>query len=120
MIPITFSSTFLHKKQNIGAYFSTPLFHHVNDMVRVIYVVFDDGHIILPNTPQMTLHLEGNNINCDQSLVVCSNLFPDEKLSKISFTDFMDRVPAEKKSTFDITHTLINPMSIEELRLIFR
>lgn len=134
MIPITFSiaqlqdfasdfdsfSTYLHKKQEIGAYFSTPLFNHVNDIFRVIYVVFDDGHIILPNTPQMTLHFEGNNVNCDQSLVVCSNLFPDEKLSKISFTNFMDRVPAEKKSTFDIAHTLIEPMSIEELQSIFR
>lgn len=132
-IPITFSiaqlqdfasnpegfGTFLHEKQEIGAYFSAPLFHHVNDMFHVLYVVFDGGHIILPNTPQMSFRSEGKEVSCNQSFVVCSNLFPGEKLSKISFPDFLDRVPAEKKSKFDVVHTLINPMSIEELQSIF-
>ena len=133
IMPITFSiaqlqgfasntksfSKFLHEKQKLDAYYSTPLFHHVNDRYHVLYVVFDNGHIILPNIPRMSFHSEGKEISCDQSFIVCSNLFPNEKLSKISFTDFLDRIPTEKKSNFDIAHTLIGPMSIEELQSIF-
>ena len=112
--------TFLHKKQSIGAYFSAPLFYEVNDVLNVLYVVFDEGHIILPDTPQMTFRSKGNETVCDNAFIACPNLLPNEKLSRISFGDFMERVPAEKKSRFDCRHTLVEPMSIEELQEIFK
>ena len=112
--------TFLHEKQSIGAYFSAPLFYEVNGVLNVLYVVFDEGHIILPDTPQMTFRSEEDEVICDNSFVACSNLFPDEKFSRISFVDFLKRVPTEKKSRFDCHHTLVEPMSIEELQEIFK
>ena len=112
--------TLLHEKQSIGAYFSAPLFYEVSDVLNVLYVIFNEGYIIVPDTPQMTFRSEGIEAVCDSAFVACSNLFPDEKFSRIPFGDFMERVPAEKKSRFDCRHTLVEPMSIEELQIIFK
>lgn len=68
----------------------------------------------------MTFRSKGMEAVCDNAFVACSNLFPNEKLSRISFGDFMERVPTEKKSRFDCQHTLVEPMSIEELQEIFK
>lgn len=111
---------YLHEKQMISAYKSAPLFAQLDDVICSIYVFFDNGEIILPKEPEMKFTQDGEIYTCEESYIFIHDLFEGEKMSKMRFRDFVDRVPLEKKTEFDYRHILINPLTSEELQAIFK
>ena len=104
----------------ISAYKSAPLFAQLDDVICSIYVFFDNGAIILPRVPEMKFTQDGEIYTCEESYIFVHNLFEGEKMSKMRFDDFINRVPSEKKTEFDYRHILINPLTSEELQAIFK
>ena len=111
---------YLHEKQMISAYKSAPLFAQLDDVICSIYVFFDNGAIILPRVPEMKFTQDGEIYTCEESYIFVHNLFEGEKMSKMRFDDFINRVPSEKKTEFDYKHILISPLTSDELQAIFK
>ena len=111
---------FLHKKQKTDAYMSVALFGEFAGEISSHYVVFDRGEIILPKVPRMKCQVNGEETVCSKAYVIISELFPEEKSSRLDYKTFLERVPAEKKSEFDCEHFMILPLSVTELRTIFK
>lgn len=111
---------YLHEKQKIAAYKSAPLFAQLDDVICSIYVFFDNGAIILPRVPEMKFTQDGEIYTCEESYIFVHNLFDGEKMSKMRFDDFINRVPSEKKTEFDYKHILISPLTSDELQAIFK
>lgn len=113
-------SEFLHDRQKTGAYLATALLLELKGAVSSAYVVFDNAPIILPYEPCLQFVQDGLKYQCSKSYVIVSDLFTDEKYSQIEFSDFLERIPEGKKSEFDAKHFLLNPLTIDELKNIFR
>lgn len=113
-------STFLHEKQKIDVYYSTPLFVKLENTVCSVYVAIPDAPFILPNEPKMKFKQESEEFICGESYIFIHNLFAGEKFNKMNFNDFMNKIPSGKKSEFDYNHTLIEPLTTEELQTIFK
>lgn len=113
-------SEFLHDRQKTGAYLATALLLELKGAVSSAYVVFDNAPIILPYEPCLQFVQDGLKYQCSKSYVIVSDLFTDEKYSRIEFSDFLERIPEGKKSEFDAKHFLLNPLTIDELKNIFR
>lgn len=111
---------FLHKKQKVDAYMSVALFAEFAGEISPHYVVFDEGEIILPKVPLMEYQVNEENYLCNKAYVIVSDLFPEEKSSRMDYNRFLDSIPDEKKSEFDCNHLMIHPLSTKELRDIFR
>lgn len=111
---------YLHEKQMISAYKSAPLFAQLDDVICSIYVFFDNGEIILPKEPEMKFTQDGEIYTCKESYIFVRDLFEGEKISKMRFNDFVNRVPSDKKMEFDYKHVLFNPLTSEELQVIFK
>ena len=113
-------SYYLHEKQKIGAFYSYPIFFSLNEELISFYVGICNGEFILPNEPQMSFKKDGVEVQCDKALIAIPNVFPDDKLSKLDYQTFVDRVPKEKLSEFDCQHMLVSSLSLEELQSIFK
>jgi hypothetical protein len=111
---------YLHEKQKIAAYMSAALFAQLDDVICSIYVFFDNGEIILPKEPAMKFTQDGEIYTCKESYIFVRDLFEGEKISKMRFNDFVNRVPSDKKMEFDYKHVLFNPLTSEELQAIFK
>lgn len=111
---------YLHEKQKIAAYMSAALFAQLDDVICSIYVFFDNGEIILPKEPEMKFTQDGEIYTCKESYIFVRDLFEGEKISKMRFNDFVNRVPSDKKMEFDYKHVLFNPLTSEELQAIFK
>lgn len=111
---------YLHEKQKIAAYKSAALFAQLNDVICSIYVFFDNGAIILPREPEMKFTQDGEVYICEESYIFVHELFEGERVSKMSFSDFVNKVPSDKKTEFDHKHILYSPLTSEELRAIFK
>jgi len=113
-------SQFLDEKQGLGAFYSCPIFYTLNGEVISLYVGISEGEFILPNKPQMSFMNDGKEVQCDKALIAIPDVFPDDKLSKLDYQTFVDRIPKEKLSEFDCQHMLISSLSLEELQSIFK
>lgn len=113
-------SYYLHEKQRIGAFYSCPIFFSLNEELLSVYVGICNGEFILPNQPQMSFKKDGDEVQCDKALIAIPNVFPDDKLSRLDYQTFVDRVPKEKLSEFDCQHMLVSSLSLEELQSIFK
>ena len=113
-------SQFLDEKQGLGAFYSCPIFYTLNGEVISLYVGISEGEFILPNKPQMSFMSDGKEVQCDKALIAIPEVFPDEKISKLDYQTFVDRIPKEKVSEFDCQHMLVSTLSLEELQSIFR
>lgn len=111
---------YLHEKQKIAAYKSAALFAQLDDVICSIYVFFDNGAIILPREPEMKFTQDGEVYICEESYIFVHELFEGERVSKMSFSDFVNKVPSDKKIEFDHKHILYSPLTSEELRAIFK
>lgn len=111
---------YLHDKQKIAAYKSEALFAQLDDVICSIYVFFDNGAIILPKDPEMKFSQDGEIYTCEESYIFVHELFEGERVSKMSFSDFVNKVPSDKKTEFDHKHILYSPLTSEELRAIFK
>ena len=111
---------YLHEKQKIAAYMSAALFAQLDDVICSIYVFFDNGEIILPKEPEMKFTQDGEIYTCEESYIFVHDLFEGEKISKMRFNDFVNRVPSDKKMEFDYKHVLFSPLTLEELQTIFK
>lgn len=113
-------SQYLDERQKLGSFFSCPIFYSLDGEIVSIYVGLSDGAFILPNKPQMSFMNDGKEVPCDRALVAIPEVFPDEKISKLDYQTFVDRIPKEKLSEFDCQHMLVSSLSIEELQSIFK
>lgn len=113
-------SRFLNEKQRIGAFFSYPMFYSLDGKVVSLYVGISEGEFILPNKPQMSFMNDGKGVQCDKALIAIPEVFPDEKISKLDYQTFVDRIPKEKVSEFDCQHMLVSNLSLEELQSIYK
>ena len=113
-------SQFLDEKQGLGAFYSCPIFFFFYGEVISLYVGISEGEFILPNKPQMSFMSDGKEVQCDKALIAIPEVFPDEKISKLDYQTFVDRIPKEKVSEFDCQHMLVSTLSLEELQSIFR
>ena len=111
---------YLHEKQKIAAYKSAALFAQLDDVICSIYVFFDNGAIILPREPEMKFTQDGEVYICEESYIFVHELFEGEKISRMRFDDFVNRIPYDKKTEFDYKHILISPLTSEELQAIFK
>ena len=111
---------YLHDKQKIAAYKSAALFAQLDDVICSIYVFFDNGAIILPKDPEMKFSQDGEIYTCEESYIFVHELFEGERVGKMSFSDFVNKVPSDKKTEFDHKHILYSPLTSEELRAIFK
>lgn len=112
-------SQYLNEKQQIGAFYSYPIFCSLNGELVSIYVGISDGAFILPYTPQMSFKKEENEVQCNRALIAISDVFPDRKLSQLDYQTFIDRIPKEKKTEFDCQHILVTNLSNKDLQSIF-
>ena len=53
---------------------------------------------------------DGEVYTCEESYIFVHNLFEGEKISKMRFYDFVDRVPSDKETEFDYKHILVSPL----------
>lgn len=113
-------SQFLDEKQGLGAFYSCPIFYTLNGEVISLYVGISEGEFILPNKPQMSFMSDGKEVQCDKALIAIPEVFPDEKISKLDYQTFVDRIPKEKVSEFDCQHMLVSTLSLEELQSIYK
>ena len=113
-------SQYLDERQRLGAFYSCPNFYSLDGEIVSIYVGLSNGAFILPNKPQMSFMNDGKEVPCDRALVAIPEVFPDEKISKLDYQTFVDRIPKEKLSEFDCQHMLVSSLSIEELQSIFK
>ena len=113
-------SQFLDEKQGLGAFYSCPIFYTLNGEVISLYVGITEGEFILPNKPQMSFMNDGKEVQCDKALIAIPEVFPDEKISKLDYQTFVDRIPKEKVSEFDCQHMLVSTLSLEELQSIYK
>ena len=113
-------SQFLDEKQGLGAFYSCPIFYTLNGEVISLYVGISEGEFILPNKPQMSFMSDGKEVQCDKALIAIPEVFPDEKISKLDYQTFVDRIPKEKVSEFDCQHMLVSTLSLQEFQSIFR
>lgn len=111
---------YLHEKQKIAAYKSAALFAQLDDVICSIYVFFDNGAIILPREPEMKFTQDGEVYICEESYIFVHELFEGEKISRMRFDDFVNRIPYDKKTEFDYKHILISPLTSEDLQAIFK
>ena len=111
---------YLHEKQKIAAYKSAALFAQLDDVICSIYVFFENGAIILPREPEMKFTQDGEVYICEESYIFVHELFEGEKISRMRFDDFVNRIPYDKKTEFDYKHILISPLTSEELQAIFK
>lgn len=113
-------SQYLNNRQGLGAFYSCPIFYSLDGEIVSIYVGLSDGAFILPNKPQMSFKNEGKEVQCDKALIAIPDVFPGDKLSKLDYQTFVERIPKEKLSEFDCQHMLVSSLSLEELRSIFK
>lgn len=113
-------SQYLDERQRLGAFYSCPIFYSLDGEIVSIYVGLTDGVFILPNKPLMSFMNDGEEVQCGRALVAIPEVFPDEKISKLDYQTFVDRIPKEKLSEFDCQHMLVSNLSIEELQSIFK
>ena len=113
-------SQFLDEKQRLGAFYSCPIFYTLNGEVISLYVGISEGEFILPNKPRMSFMNDGKEVQCDKALIAIPEVFPDEKISRLDYQTFVDRIPKEKVSEFDCQHMLISNLSLEELQSIYK
>ena len=111
---------YLHEKQKIAAYKSAALFAQLDDIICSIYVFFDNGAIILPREPEMKFTQDGEVYICEESYIFVHELFEGEKISRMRFDDFVNRIPYDKKTEFDYKHILISPLTSEDLQAILK
>lgn len=113
---------YLHERQSLHPFYSIAWYvgsigHDTQNVVK--YVAIPDGKFVLPNSPEMTYHDGENSIEYDQAVVATPNLFKEGEIAEVDFLQFLSHVPDDKKMEFDCEHTLISPLSIEELQAIF-
>ena len=113
-------SQFLNEKQRLGAFYSCPIFYTLNGEVISLYVGISEGEFILANKPRMSFMNDGKEVQCDKALIAIPEVFPDEKIRKLDYQTFVDRIPKEKVSEFDCQHILISNLSLEELQSIYK
>ena len=111
-------SQYLNEKQQIGAFYSCPIFCSLKGEIVSMYVGISDGEFILPYTPQMSFNNDDKEVQCDRALVAIPDLFPG-KLSQLDFQTFIDRIPKEKKTEFDCQHILVTGLTNKDLLSIF-
>lgn len=113
---------YLHERQSLYPFYSIAWYvgsigPDTQNVVK--YVAMPDGNFVLPNSPEMTYHDGENSIEYDQAVVATPNLFKEGEIAEVDFLQFLSHVPDDKKTEFDCEHTLIYPLSIEELQAIF-
>lgn len=112
--------SYLHEKQKDEAYLAVPMFGKYLGALSSIYVVFDNGYIILPKEPERDFYDEHNHKRTSKrALILIADLHNKGEYSSIEYETFMSKMPNEKKKEFDFKHILIQPMSIQELRKIY-
>lgn len=113
-------SEYLNIRQQIDAFYSCPIFFERDSELYSLYVGISEGTFIIPKCPEMTFVSNGVNKECSKALIAVSEVFPDEGTSMIDYQTFINRIPEEKVSDFDCQHFLVSPLSIKELKSIFR
>ena len=110
---------YLHERQSIYPFYSIAIYVSSDSEKTVKYVAIADGKFVLPNNPQMTYHDGENSIEYDKAVIATPNLFKEGEIAEVDFMQFLSHVPDDKKAEFDCEHTLISPLSVEELQAIF-
>ena len=110
---------YLHERQIIHPFYAIAWYFSSDTEKIVKYVAIPDGNFVLPNSPEMTYHDGENSIEYDQAVVATPNLFKEGEIAEVDFLQFLSHVPDDKKTEFDCEHTLIYPLSIEELQAVF-
>lgn len=110
---------YLHERQSIYPFYSIAIYVSSDSEKTVKYVAIPDGKFVLPNNPQMTYHDGENSIEYDNAVIATPNLFKEGEIAEVDFMQFLSHVPDDKKAEFDCEHTLISPLSVEELQAIF-
>ena len=110
---------YLHERQSIYPFYSIAIYVSSDSEKTVKYVAIPDGNFVLPNNPQMTYHDGEDSIEYDKAVIATPNLFKEGEIAEVDFMQFLSHVPDDKKAEFDCEHTLISPLSVEELQTIF-
>lgn len=112
-------STFLNDRQQIDAFYSCPYYFKQEEELVAMYVVIEDGYLVLPNRPKTIINCADCVKECDRVIIAISDLLPGESTSTMDYNVFVSRLSHDMVSVFDCQHLLIRPLSKEELIEIF-
>ena len=109
---------YLHSRQKIGAYYCRPLIASLPglDGVSGIYVLIEDGDIIIPVKPSAKYNSAEGEKECDRYLIAFNS---GSGILKTEYDSFITKVPADSIEQFDASHWHLKPMSREFLESLF-
>lgn len=113
----------LHEKQSADVYFSSPRFF-IDDDNNVVgrYFLLNDTPTVMPNHPTVPFGVRdlntGKPVECEQWTVLIGLQTDENPLCQLEYSEFLNRVPNDKKSKFDADHFLLGELTEQEIRAL--
>lgn len=110
----------LHKKQSIDAYFSSPrFFADDNGEIFARYILTDNTPTILPYRPTVPFGAidpqTGNQLECKKWMITLFVESKEEPIGEMEYSKFLDIIPESEKNYYDSNHFLLSQLTEEEI-----
>ncbi len=110
----------LHEKQSIDVRFANPHFYMGDNGVFARYTLFNNLPTIFPNQPTVPFGVTdpqtGKALECSEWGISIGILGETSYLCEMAYSEFLSRIPEDKKSKFDATHFLLSELTKEEIK----
>lgn len=110
----------LHEKQSIDAYYAQPSFYRTDEGIVGRYVIGEDTLSIFPDKGRVPFGTTdpdtGKALQCEVYEMYLFSLKLDSILGKVPYDEFFPLLAPGKRSRFDAGHSLIKPLSTDEMK----
>ena len=115
-------AAWLHEKQCMDLYYESPHFNLDDGGVMGKFVLFQGTPSVFPNQPAAPFGAMDPRTNqpleCARWNVMIGIHGESAPLCEISYSEFLQLIPADKKSKFDATHFLLSEFTEQEIRAL--
>lgn len=103
-------------KQDIDAFYSGVSFYKKDSNIKGCYAIMSDTEYVFPKKPRIPfgMAVDGKPLECDVFAVCVGN--DKDMLGEIPFDTFLNKLPKDKVSEYDINDLLIGPFTEEEIK----
>ena len=112
----------LHEKQSMAVYFSSPRFYNGDQGVFGRLFLINNLPALFPYQPAVPFGVTdpatGKQLECQKWLIMLGIEGEKEPLCEMEYSKFLSLIPEEKKSKYDGGHFLLSEYTEEELRAL--
>ncbi len=112
----------LHEKQSMDVYFESPQFYMGDNGFFARYILTNNLPAVFPYKPTVPYGITdpqtGKPLECNEWIIAIGIEGEDAPLCEMEYSEFLNRIPENKKSKYDGRNFLLADMTEEEIRAL--